>query len=285
MTAQKRFAVFGNPASASLSPHIHRHFARQLGITLDYDIVEPAESDFETQVREFFRAGGAGANVTLPFKERALALADSPSERAIRAGAANTLWPSDEGGLIADNTDGEGLVADLARLGVEVAGRTLLILGAGGAARGILPALLEQKPGLVVIANRHMARAQTLAERFADMVSDILIATADPALVADRYDLVLHATAFGRADGDELEPNLPPMFAAALERAAFCYDLNYTPEPGHPTALCAAADRADVPSADGLGMLVQQAAAAFALWHGVSPNAAQTFLALQAGEA
>ena len=274
MVADKRFAVVGQPVAHSLSPLIHRRFADAAGIELEYETLAASPEDFEAKVRAFFAAGGAGLNVTLPHKEAAVQLASEASELAASAGAGNTLCPVDGGGegqFKAYNTDGLGLRADLAALGVELQGRAVLLLGAGGAARGIVEVLLQANPVLLVVANRTMAKAQTLAERFGLLLPDVMVATADPSLVCDEYVLAINATSFGRDAGDA-GGELPPALQFAVDRADFCYDLGYSNPPREDTAFCAAARRAGKECSDGLGMLVRQAAESFEIWHGVKPE-------------
>src|SRR5258708_11428300 len=187
-----RYVVIGNPVSHSLSPAIHAHFARQTGEPLEYATLEAPRDDFASAARRFFEGGGAGANVTLPFKVDALRFAAQASDRAAAAGAANFLARRD-GRIEADNTDGVGLLADLTRnLGLRLAGSRILLLGAGGAARGVIAPLLAASPARLVIANRTPARAAELAQRFAS--GGRLEAYALDAIPQDDFDLGLHPT-------------------------------------------------------------------------------------------
>lgn len=275
MTQKKKFAVIGNPIAHSLSPRIHSMFAEQCDIPLEYGMLTATKSTFWEVVQGFFAEGGAGLNVTLPFKQQALTMADTSSSNARKTGAANMLQNTEQG-ILATNTDGIGLTTDLASRGkTPPPSSRLLLLGAGGAARGIIPALLRMDPSLLVIANRTMSKAQTLAEFFiSQTTADILIATRNPKLVTPNYDMVLNATSFGHSEGEH-EGDLPAMMATAIDISSFCYDLSYAAPSADspPTVFCAAARAAGKEACDGLGMLVHQAAASFTLWHQQEPDA------------
>ncbi|HLS97657.1 MAG: shikimate dehydrogenase [Porticoccaceae bacterium] len=267
-----RYAVFGNPVAHSRSPDIHARFAAATGQDLVYDRQLVALGGFASAARAFFTAGGKGLNVTLPFKEDAFSFADTLSPRARRAGAVNTLALRGEA-VLGDNTDGAGLVRDIrANLGWELAGRRVLVLGAGGAVRGVLAPLLAEGPARLVIANRTLARAAELATAFADLgpVAGGGFAELD----GQTFDLVINGTSASLA-GD-----LPPLPEGLLAPGARCYDMMYGKAP---TVFMAwAADRGAV-VADGLGMLVEQAAEAFLLWRGVRPETAPVVAWLRAG--
>ncbi|MQM38285.1 Shikimate dehydrogenase (NADP(+)) [wastewater metagenome] len=266
-----RYAVMGNPIAHSRSPEIHRLFAEQTGEAVRYERILVPEDSFAGAVAEFEAAGGAGLNVTVPFKGDAWALADTLSERAERARAVNTLIISDAG-LYGDNTDGIGLVRDLRdNHGVTLAGARVLILGAGGAARGALPSLLEEAPASVHIANRTAERARELATAFADLGA--VTGSGYEALAEMRFDVVINATSAGLAG------ELPPLPDTLLAPGACCYDMVYADEP---TAFVrwARAHGAAV-AADGLGMLVEQAAESFFLWRGHRPRTAPVIEALR----
>ena len=270
-TATQQFALFGQPVAHSLSPRIHAGFARQQGVTMEYRVHAVAEGAFAHVLAGFHRDGGRGANITLPHKQAAVALCSSLSAAALRADAVNTLVRRDEG-WHGENTDGSGLVRDLAdRHGLDLRERRTLLLGAGGAARGVLPALLDAGVGEVYIVNRSPARADSLVD-----------AIGEPGRVHARYvqdldalgefDLVVNATSAGR-EGEGLRIPLG-VFAP---RSAMV-DLNYGPAAIECLALARAAGARAI---DGLGMLVEQAADSFALWHGRRPETDAVYQALR----
>ena len=258
------FAVFGNPIKHSKSPVIHRAFAAQFGQDVQYRAVRVAEDAFEDAVSRFFEAGGAGLNITVPFKERAFAMAEEASDRAVRAKAANVLMPAEDGGLCADNTDGVGMIRDMVvNHGWQVGGRRTLVLGAGGAVRGILQPLLQERPGSVFVANRTASRAAALASEFDDL--EVAIRGGGFADIPDQpWDLIINGTSAGLSGG---VPELPPL---TLSDRCSCYDMIYG---GEPTAFMRwAADHAAWAVSDGLGMLVEQAAESYWLWQHQRPE-------------
>jgi shikimate dehydrogenase len=253
-----RYAVFGHPIAHSKSPQIHAAFARQTGQDMTYEAILAPLDGFAESVAAFAAAGGRGANVTVPFKEDAYKLAHRLSPRAQRAGAVNTLLFDD--GILGDNTDGAGLVADLTRnLGCALAGKRILLVGAGGAARGVIEPLLDQSPAEFVIANRTVSRAQELAGLFGRGV----VACGFDAVDAP-FDLVINATAASLAGA------LPPLSPRIFTTGTLAYDMMY----GRDTPFLAFARAHGATTADGLGMLVEQAAEAFYLWRGVRPDTA-----------
>ncbi|PKO63849.1 MAG: shikimate dehydrogenase [Betaproteobacteria bacterium HGW-Betaproteobacteria-17] len=262
-----RYAVFGHPIAHSKSPLIHAAFARQTGQDMTYEAILAPTDGFADSVAAFIAAGGRGANVTVPFKEQAFALANRLSRRAQRAGAVNTLsFEADD--MIGDNTDGAGLVADLTRnLHCAIAGKRILLLGAGGAARGVIGPLLDQHPAAFVIANRTVSRAQALAELFDHGLTACGFDAADTP-----FDLVINATAASLA-GD-----LPPLSPRVLTADTLAYDMMY----GRDTPFLAFARAHGAATADGLGMLVEQAAEAFDLWRGVRPDTGPVIASLRA---
>ncbi|MBM4181857.1 MAG: shikimate dehydrogenase [Betaproteobacteria bacterium] len=264
------YAVFGNPIAHSKSPRIHAEFARQTGQDMRYAaLLAPLEGFTET-VLAFRAGGGRGANVTVPFKEAAWALCARRSERAELAGAVNTLKFEGEE-IYGDNTDGAGLVRDLtANLGVPLAGRRILLMGAGGAARGVVGPLLEQGPRALFIVNRTADKATTLAEAFAGQ--GVVVAGGGYDAVRGAYDVVINATAASLAG--EL-PTLPDQVFAP---DALAYDMMY----GRDTPFLTFALAQGARAADGLGMLVEQAAEAFFLWRGVRPLTAPVIALLRA---
>ena len=262
-TGKQRFAVFGNPIKHSRSPFIHAAFAGQCGVRLEYRAVRVELGDFERAASAFFAGGGAGLNVTVPFKEEACALAANLSPRAEQAGAVNTLWPNQDGELCGDNTDGVGLVRDMvANLGWTVQGARVLINGAGGAVRGVLEPLLREAPAQVHIVNRTVSRAETLAQEFAALGAVSAGAVAD--LAGHEFDLVINASSAGLSGA---APDLP---ASVLTERSCCYDLLYGAQPT--PFMRWAAQHAVWAVSDGLGMLVEQAAEAFYVWHRQRPE-------------
>lgn len=267
-----RYAVMGHPISHSKSPFIHTAFATQTGERLRYEAIHVVPGGFSAAVSAFQEAGGRGLNVTLPFKEEAFAIADGASERATRAGAANTLCFDADGGRWADNTDGVGLVRDLRdNCGVSLAASRVLLIGAGGAARGVVAPLLEAGPRSLVIANRTHARAVELAGRF-DSLGPVSALALD-ALAGHAFDLLINATSAS------LQSEAPDIPAAAVAPGACCYDMMYAAQA---TPFMAWGRRAGAArSEDGSGMLVEQAAEAFHLWRGVRPHTADVIAALR----
>jgi shikimate dehydrogenase len=258
-----RYAVFGNPIKHSRSPQIHAAFAAQTGQALSYRAQLVGLGGFAAAARGFFDEGGRGLNVTVPFKLEAFAFADELSERARRAGAAHTLARQDDGSVDGDNTEGVGLVRDIAdNLAWDIADRRLLILGAGGAVRGVLEPLLRRQPAIVVIANRTVEKAQQLAREFGDLGS--LLGCGYDTLVGNQFDLVINGTSAG------LSAELPPLPSHLLSDNGCCYDMTYGAQPT--PFMRWAAGQAAWAVADGLGMLVEQAAESFCLWRGVRPD-------------
>lgn len=275
MSRPDRYAVVGNPVHHSLSPRIHTLFAEQTGQDMTYEARRGTPGQFAEEVGGWLSGELRGVNVTVPFKEEACQLAAVLSERARRAGAANTLWRDKDGRIHGDNTDGVGLLRDLEdHLDCPLEGRRILILGAGGATRGILQPLLERTPRELVIANRTPARAEGLAQDFADLAGPArLAACALDALPEGPFDLILNATAAGLAEqGLELPAHLVGPDTVA-------YDLVYGPAARRFLDWADAAGCAR--GSDGLGMLVEQAAEAFAIWRGVHPDTAPVLATLR----
>ncbi|ASY82608.1 shikimate dehydrogenase [Pectobacterium polaris] len=261
MSEVTSFAVFGNPIAHSKSPRIHELFAAQTGITLTYQRVLAPLDNFEQMLRQHFRDGAGGANVTAPFKERAFAEADERSECAALAGAVNTLKRLSDGRLFGDNTDGIGLLSDLQRLALVKPLDRVLLVGAGGAARGVIQPLLAYGC-TVVLTNRTFSKADALAKIFRD-IGDIRAVTLDD-LQGQSFDLIINATSSGMYDS---VPNLPPEL---ISPETCCYDMFYLPQLTPFLSWCV--QQGALHYADGLGMLVGQAAHAFKLWHGVMPD-------------
>ncbi|MDI1278322.1 shikimate dehydrogenase [Methylobacter sp.] len=263
MTLIDRYAVFGHPIRHSKSPHIHRLFAEQTGQALEYSAVEVPAELFQTAVAMFFAEGGKGLNCTVPLKELAWRYADRKTERAQLSKAVNTLALQPDGSLLGDNTDGIGLVTDLlANHAIVLSDIRILILGAGGASRGIIAPILEQSPQTLVIANRTVDKAVQLAAEFHD--KGTITGCGYDALENRQFDLILNATSAS------LSGQLPPLPGGLLAAGGNCYDLAYGNEP---TAFVRwGLENHAVKSLDGLGMLVEQAAEAFFIWRGVRPQ-------------
>lgn len=279
MTARiscKRYAVIGNPVAHSRSPFIHQQFAGQTGLALEYGIIQAPLDAFEACVADFFANGGSGLNVTVPFKERACALAQGNlSARAQLAGAVNTLW-MEQGVVHGCNTDGVGLLDDLSRLGHTPERKRILLIGAGGAARGAAFPLLEAGCDALCIVNRSPDRATQLAAELSRQLPDMAARVSAGGLEcsAGTWDIVINATSTSLTDASLDLPGL------RYARDSLAYDLVYAATPTsfmrHAQGLGATA------VADGLGMLVGQAAASFAIWHGISPRIEPVLLAVRA---
>lgn len=259
-----RYAVVGNPVSHSKSPLIHAAFARQTGQDIAYDRLLAPLEDFEGTVRRFFREGGHGLNVTVPFKREAWDLVDRCEGGALAAEAVNTI-KLEGGKLLGYNTDGIGLVSDLEQnLGIAIAGRRVLLMGAGGASHGVLQPLLERRPDSMVVANRTPGRAEALVrhfQRYAALAKGGLAARPYADLSGLQFELVINATSAG------LEGAMPPLPDGLFAPGALAYDMMY----GRETAFLAFARAHGAACADGLGMLVEQAAESFRIWRGIRP--------------
>jgi shikimate dehydrogenase len=258
---RERYAVIGHPVGHSLSPALHMAFARQLGKDIEYSRLDAAPGEFAATLRVFLDSGGRGLSVTLPFKEEAFAFCHVLAPRAKKARAVNTLTLQADGTLAGDNTDGDGLVRDLKQnRKLNLRNKRVLLLGAGGAARGVLMALMDEKPARIQIANRTASRAVKLAER-AHMAH---VQGGGYEAIRGAFDLVLNATSASLAGA------LPPLPQECLSPAATCYDLFYS---DRPTVFMLWAEHEGAAHVcDGWGMLVEQAAEAFELWHGVRPD-------------
>ncbi|MGV6826083.1 MAG: shikimate dehydrogenase [bacterium] len=254
------YAVIGNPIAHSKSPEIHAAFAKSLGHDISYERILGNPDDFAGDVQRFFDAGGMGMNVTVPFKEQAFELAEKLSDRARIAQAVNTLMPTEDG-LFGDNTDGAGLVTDLGCNHLfQFHGARILLLGAGGAARGVVLPLLEQSPATLVIANRTASKAETLATELNDQRA---IGTGFDGLAGQQFDLIVNATAAG------LKGEVPPIPDDVLANGGWTYDMMYASEP---TAFMRWGQQQGAGKAlDGIGMLVEQAAEAYFVWRGARP--------------
>ena len=266
-----QYCVIGNPIGHSKSPLIHAAFARQTGEDMAYTTLLAPRDGFADGVRAFVAAGGRGANVTLPFKEEAFAFVDRRTPRAELAGAVNTLVFSDNGSL-GDNTDGAGMMRDITvNLGFAVAGKRVLLLGAGGASRGVVGPLLEANPAALVIANRTAAKALALAECFASLGSVSGVGFSE--LTGKAFDLVINATS-ASIDGESL-----PLPNGLFASGSLAYEMMYGR--GETPFLRFARSEGASRLADGLGMLVEQAAEAFFVWRGVRPDGAPVMAMLR----
>ena len=258
-----KYAVMGNPITHSKSPRIHSLFAEQTGEAMHYTAIQVDPGGFEQAVGHFIATGGKGLNITVPFKQEAWQLVDSHSNRAERAGAVNTI-KIDAENLFGDNTDGIGLVNDLMRNNaITLQGKRILLMGAGGAARGVLAPLLQQQPARLVIANRTESRARDLAKEYSDL-GDVEGSGYGATLAGQQFDVLINATAAS------LQGELPPLAEGIVADGGACYDMMYgaQPTPFMQWATHQAAARV----LDGLGMLVEQAAESFNIWRGVLPE-------------
>jgi shikimate dehydrogenase len=269
------YAVFGNPIAHSKSPRIHAAFALQTAQDLVYEAILAPTDGFAASLADFANAGGRGANVTVPFKEEACRLATRLTPRARAAGAVNTLKREADGWL-GDNTDGAGLVRDLTHnLGVTLSGKRILLLGAGGAARGTLLPLLAEQPAALVIANRTASKAQTLVEDIARPTAGGCAVSAsgfDALATLPAFDVIINATSAG------LDNAAPPAPISVFAPRCLAYDMLY----GRETPFMALARGSGARVADGLGMLVEQAAEAFFVWRGVRPETGPLLTQLRA---
>jgi len=273
ITTLKRLAVFGSPIKHSLSPRIHQLFAEQAGIAVDYQRIEVNEEFLSREVQKLAEAGGAGCNITLPVKQRAFKLANKASERAELAQAANTLVFDTRTRWSAHSTDGPGLVSDLTvNLSMDLHGRRICVVGAGGAAAGILYDLLMLEPAGLTIFNRTFERAELLAERFSQ-VGQITAAGLEGMDSAEPFDLVINATSAGHFRSQ------PVLSAGLFGHGSRCYDLSYGKAHESLNQWCI---ENDIRCHDGLGMLVEQAAESFYLWTRFRPDTAPVLESLRA---
>lgn len=258
-----QYAVVGNPVTHSLSPQIHANFAEQTTQKISYEAIELPLDAFAAGIRDLQHRNFSGVNVTVPFKREAWELCDHLSVRALTAGAVNTLSFQDDGSIAGDNTDGVGLTRDLmSNLGVGISGKEILVLGAGGAVRGILDPILAQSPRRLSIANRTPARAISLAQDF-EKFGEIHAITYET-LGSGSYDLIINGTAAG------LSNQVPPIPDSILGKNTVCYDLMYNIK-GNTAFVNWALARQVAQAYDGRGMLVEQAAEAFHIWRGIHP--------------
>lgn len=261
MSEMKSFAVFGNPIAHSKSPRIHELFAAQTGIKLTYKRLLAPLASFEELLQRYFQEGAHGANITVPFKERAFAKADELSEEASLAGAVNTLKKLNDGRLFGDNTDGVGLLSDLQRLNFIKAQDRILLVGAGGAARGVIQPLLAYGCS-IVLTNRTFAKAECLADLFSSLGNIQAVELDD--LHEQDFELIINATSSG------IHGSTPDLPISLISRKTCCYDMFYQSRLTPFLDWCV--QHGAIRYADGLGMLVGQAAHSFHLWNGVMPD-------------
>ncbi len=255
----KQFAVIGNPIEQSRSPELHHAFAAKTGVDLNYKKILAPLDGFESTVKDFFAQNGAGMNVTVPFKEQAFALCDQLTERAKIAKAVNTLWMRN-GKLHGDNTDGQGLVAAIQALNWSLENSRILILGAGGATRGVIYPLVQAGTKQIVIANRTLTRAEQLVEDLKDAVAQTELKAIRLDQLTGEFDFVINATS-ASLSGEALQLPENLIFHHAYEMAY-----------GKPSSFLEQAQERQVPSTDGFGMLVGQAIEAFSIWNGIKPE-------------
>ena len=258
------YAVVGNPISHSKSPRIHSLFASETGEPVEYTAIQAPLDDFAGTVKQFFERGGKGLNVTVPFKEEAWKLADRRTERAENAGAANTLFLDDDGLLTADNTDGCGIVRDLVvNHGVALKAARILVLGAGGAVRGVLGPILAEQPSSITIANRTVARAEALVELFTPVAGETRLSACGFEQPDEPFDVIINGTSAS------LQGDLPPLSSKVIAQGTVIYDMMYSLQTT--TFNQWALEQGAQIVHDGLGMLVEQAAESFRIWRGISP--------------
>ena len=266
------YCVMGNPVAHSKSPQIHTAFAEQTQQNIFYQAIHVDDGKFIAALKEFQAQGGKGLNITVPFKGEAWEISENRSNRAERALAVNTISFDDAGNIIGDNTDGVGLIRDLTiNHDISIKDKDILILGAGGAVRGILDPIFDKEPGKVVIANRTISRAEELADIFSDRV-DISTCGFDE-LAISRFDIIINGTSAS------LQGEVPPLPENLLNDNACCYDMMYSMS-DTPFVSWAKAQGATKAS-DGLGMLVEQAAESFFIWRGFRPETRQVIYALR----
>ena len=267
-----QYGVVGHPVAHSWSPFIHGMFARQTGETMIYRLHDVRPEDFRNHVLDFFSRGGRGLNITVPHKVTATDIANELTPRAERAGAVNTLMLKRDNRLLGDNTDGAGLVHDLRdNLSVELGSRRVLIVGAGGATRGVVAPLLVLRPAELVVANRTAERAQTFVADFADLGA--VRGCGFEEIGADSYDVVINATSAS------LSGEVPAIPASAVRAETVCYDMAYSRN--ETPFLKWAREHGCERTVQGWGMLVEQAAESFQLWYGVRPQTAPVLAALR----
>lgn len=265
MTA-KKLAVFGNPIAHSKSPIIHQAFGSQLGIPVEYSAILSTQQTFEQDVRKFFSDGADGCNITVPFKQAACLMSDKLTERAEQAGAVNTFYMQD-GHLVGDNTDGFGFLMDLKHNYVSLTGKHILLIGAGGAARGVVWPILKEKPASLTIANRTRENAQCLADLFRNKTNEIPIYAKGLTLsgIQHNFDIAINSTAAS------MTGNVPEIESDKLNNLEVAYDMYYSEKKTSFNTWME--EKFSTPKTiDGRGMLIEQAAESFNVWTGKRPD-------------
>lgn len=257
-----KYMVVGNPVNHSKSPRIHELFARQCNQDMQYEARQLSTENFDHSILQFFKEGGKGLNVTVPFKEKAFQLADIVNNYARQAGAANTLWLDENQKIIAGNTDGTGLIKDLTEnLKIDLSGKRILLLGAGGAVRGVLQPLIDCSPLDIHIYNRTQSKADQLADLFEHKITSV-----NRHQLSSPYDLIINGTA------SSLTGDIPDLPAGICHRNTISYDMMYSAT--ETVFNVWARQQGAISGHDGLGMLVEQAAISFQLWRGILPHTA-----------
>ena len=266
------YAVLGNPVKHSKSPQIHLLFAKEMGITLEYNAIEVPNDELSTYVNLFSSQGGKGLNITVPFKENAYKLCTEITSRALESGSVNTIKFDTETNIIGDTTDGEGFINDLRKnYGINLQNKSILILGAGGTVKSIIERLVSEEIKNVVIVNRTLSRAEELEKKFKNKID--IKSFSYETLPNDIFDLIVNGTSLS------LSSEVPPVSKNIINKNTFCYDLMYSSD--KTVFIKWAIENGALRAADGLGMLVEQAAESFFIWHGVKPNTAKVIEALK----
>ena len=266
------YAVLGNPVKHSKSPQIHLLFAKEMGITLEYNAIEVPNDELSTYVNLFSSQGGKGLNITVPFKENAYKLCTEITSRALESGSVNTIKFDTETNIIGDTTDGEGFINDLRKnYGINLQNKSILILGAGGTVKSIIERLVSEEIKNVVIVNRTLSRAEELEKKFKNKID--IKSFSYETLPNDIFDLIVNGTSLS------LSSEVPPVSRNIINKNTFCYDLMYSSD--KTVFIKWAIENGALRASDGLGMLVEQAAESFFIWHGVKPNTAKVIEALK----
>ncbi len=267
-----RLAVFGQPIAHSLSPDIHRSFAGQFGLEIDYQAIEAGLEEFPSKLRALQQAGGLGCNVTVPLKQLAFEAAHELSPAALQSHSVNTLVLRGANDWFGTTTDGEGLLNDLRRLLPHpLSDQRILLIGAGGAAAGVVGALVQQSPARLLIVNRHADRAVDLARRF-ESAGPVAGSGLEESASEGPFDLIINATSLGH------QGKAAPLHSGWITAGSLCYDLNYGKAAQPWQAECASRG---IPFSDGLGMLVEQAALSFEIWTGFKPETFELLMGLR----